>query len=446
MQLRILLFCFLVLAPPLAAQDQLRGILERLEKLEQENRALRSELNELRRQVAGQPAAAPAAAAAAEAPKLEERVEVQEARTAELAQTKVEASSRFPITITGMALFNAFSNTKNSGGSQYPTTASAAPTPASGGATFRQSILGFRFQGPTIAGGGKVSGSLYTDFWAGSDSSLNHLLRIRTATLEIDWKNTTLMAGQEKPLISPREPTSIAQVGVSPLTSAGNPWLWQPQVRLEQRLSLGERSGLRLQGAVFQTAEARTSIPDEYTAGVDPSRPGYQGRFELWRDFGKGRRIELAPGFHLAQSHVSGFTIPSRIFSFDWMVRPHANFDFSGLYFAGQNIAPLGALRQGYQFFGENPRAVHTRGGYGQLAWRPTSRLSFHAFTGQQDDRNRDLLTGRTAKNLVFGANTLYRIAPNVIVSFEGSNIRTRYIGGAFRTVTHYDIAVAYLF
>jgi hypothetical protein len=430
----------------LPAQDQIRTILERLEKLEQDNRALRSEVEDLRRQLAGRPAHAAAEAAAAPPPALEERVEVQEARTAELAQTKVEASSRFPITITGMALFNAFLNTKNSGASQYPTSASALPTPASGGATFRQSILGFRFQGPTIAGGGKVSGSLYTDFWAGSDSSLNHLLRIRTATLEIDWKNTTLMAGQEKPLISPREPTSIAQTGVSPLTGAGNPWLWQPQVRLEQRFALGLNAGLRLQGALFQTSESRTSIPDEYAATVEPSRPGLQGRFELWRDFGRGRRIEIAPGFHAAKSHVYGYTVPSRIFSTDWMIRPLASLDFSGLFFAGQNIAPLGALRQGFQIIRGDPQAVHTRGGYGQLSWRPTSRLTFNVFTGQQDDRNRDLLSGRTAKNLVFGANTLYRVAPNVIVSVEGSNIRTLYIGGGLRTVTHYDIAVAYLF
>lgn len=435
---RILLFCSLCLAPPVAAQDQIRAILDRIEKLEQENRALRTELDELRGRISPQPAPA--------APTLEERVEVQESRTAELAQTKVEASSRFPITITGMALFNAFSNTRNSGGSQYPTSASLTPSPANGGGTFRQSILGFRFQGPTVAGGGKVSGSLYTDLWAGSDSSLNHLLRLRTATLQVDWKNTTVMAGQEKPLISPREPNSLAQVGVSPLTSAGNPWLWQPQVRLEQRLALGESSGLRLQGALFQTSEGRTSIPDEYAATVDPSRPGLQGRFELWRDFGQGRRIELAPGFHYSKSHVYGYTVPSRIFSFDWMLRPLASLDFSGLFFSGRNIAPLGALRQGYQFIRGDPRAVHTIGGYGQLAWRPTSRLTFNAFTGQQDDRNRDLLAGRTAKNLIFGANTLYRIAPNVIVSFEGSNIRTHSIGGSLRTVTHYDIAVAYLF
>jgi len=426
-----------------AAQDDLKAILQRLDKLEQENRALRDEMRVLREELGAQ--RAPAAPQPAQPP-LNERVEVLEARTSDLAQTKVETSSRFPISITGMALFNAFYNTTDSGDAQYPTTASAAFTPSNGGGSFRQTIVGLRFQGPRTFAGAKVSGSLYSDFFAGTDSSLNHLFRIRTATLELDWKNTTLLIGQEKPLISPRDPNSLAQVGVSPLTSAGNPWLWQPQVRLEQRIRLDGSSGLRAQGSLYETSESRTSLPDDYAPAVAPSRPGWEGRFEYWRSFSDDRRVELAPGFHYSDSHVGGYTIPSRIFSFDWLIRPAAKVDFTGLFFAGQNIAPLGALRQGFVFVNGDPRAVHTLGGFGQLAWRATSRLTFNAFTGQQDDRNSDLVPGRIGKNLVFGGNTMFRLAPNVILSFEGANIRTNYIGLGNRSVTHYDLALAYLF
>lgn len=422
-----------------AAQDAatMQSILERLDRLERENRALRDEVERLK--------AAREPAPAAEQ-KLGERVEVAEARTAELAQTKVEAGSRFPITITGMALFNAFLNSKGGGDSQYPTTASAVAGPATGGGSFRQSVIGLRFQGPQTVAGGKVSGSFYMDLWGGSSSSLNNLMRIRTATLEIDWKDWTLMAGQEKPLISPREPNSLAQVGVSPLTGAGNPWLWMPQARVERRFRFSPSSGLRAQAALFQTSETRATVPDEYVATIDPSRPGYQGRFELWKDFGNGARVEVAPGFHFSTSRANGYTVPSRIYSIDWMLRPHEKFDFSGLFFSGQNIAILGALRQGYVFFGGDPLPVHTRGGYAQAAWRPLQRLSFNMFSGQQDDRDRDLVGGRIGKNLVFGGNTMLRLAPNVILSFEGANIRTRYVGGGLRMVTHYDLALAYLF
>ncbi len=83
------------------------------------------------------------------------------------------------------------------------------------------------------------------DFFGGSTGSLDHMFRIRTAAVKLDWTNTSFMVGQDKPIISPRDPDSLAQVGVSPLTGAGNLWLWQPQVRVEQRFSLGDTSGLR---------------------------------------------------------------------------------------------------------------------------------------------------------------------------------------------------------
>lgn len=438
MTARSALVCLLCAAAPLPAQDRYQEILARLDRLEQENRVLRAEVEQLRRDLA-------APAPPERASRVEERLEVQEARTTELAQTRVQSSTRFPITITGMALFNVFSNGAYGGGAQYPTSASLQPGLSTAGGSFRQTILGFRFQGPEVAGGGKVSGSLYTDFWAGSESSLNHILRIRTATLSIDWKRTSITAGQDKPLISPREPESLAQVAVSPLTGAGNPWLWQPQVRLEHRIPFGDSSGLRAQAALYQTSETRTAIPDDYSSSVSPARPGYQGRLEWWRRSGNAR-MEIASGFHASSSRAAGVPVPSRIVSLDWMIRPAARLDFSGLFFAGQNIAPLGALRQGFVFSGALPRPVHTRGGYGQLAWRPLARLSFHIFSGQQDDRDSDLLPGRVGKNLLFGGNSMLRVAPNVVLSFEGATVRTHFIASGVRQVTHYDLGLAYFF
>ncbi|MEJ5368336.1 MAG: hypothetical protein WHT08_08470 [Bryobacteraceae bacterium] len=438
MKTRGLAWLLLLTGFPAAAQDRIGEILARLERLEAENRALRKEVEELR-------SAMSARSGQREEPRIEERLAVQEARTAELAQTRVQTASRFPVELTGMVLFNLFANGAY-GASQYPTTASQTPGRRIAGGSLRQSILGFRFYGPEVAGGGKVSGLFQADFFAGSDSSLNHLFRIRTAMLTTDWRRFSVSAGQDKPLISPREPESLAQVGVSPLTGAGNPWLWQPQVRVEHRIPAGESSGLRLQGALFQTSETRTPVPDEYAATTAPSRPGYQGRFEYWKEGAEGARIELASGFHLSSSRSGGFSIPSRIFTADWLIQPVRWLDVSGLFFSGQNIAPLGALRQGFVFDGSRPRAVKTRGGYAQLAWRPAGRISLHAFSGQQDDRNADLLPGRIGKNMAVGGNVIFRAAPNVLVSAEAANLRTQYIGSGYRKVMHYDLAVAYLF
>src|SRR6185437_8535207 len=273
-------YLILLLAPMLlAAQEKtdLQQILERLDRLEQENKDLAAEVRSLRAEIAGSritskpevsAAAAPQTGAAPATPPLDERVTVAEHRIDEQAQEKVQASQRLPITLTGMVLFNGYLNGKANGGDQNPWIAAPTDSTQVGGASLSQSVVGLQFQGPKVIGGGHVNASAYFDLYGGSASSLNHLVRLRVATISIDWKNTSITVGQDKPIIAPREPNSLAQVEVSPLTSAGNLWLWQPQVRIEQRFSFGEQAGLRAQLGVYQTSEPSAGDRGAYSTNI----------------------------------------------------------------------------------------------------------------------------------------------------------------------------------
>lgn len=428
-------------------KSDMQQILERLDRLEKENLSLAAEVHALRQELATgrlpAPVAEPAPAISAEEadrPSLDERMAVQEHRTEELAQTKIESAHKLPVSLTGMVLLNAFLNGKGNGGDQYPAVASGAAGNQTGGASLGQTVLGLKFQGPRVLGGGQVSGSLFMDFYAGSNQSLDHLLRIRVASVEIDWKNQSFLVGQDKPIISPREPNSLAQVGESPLTASGNLWLWQPQARFEQRFGFGDTAGLRAQFGVYQTSEAGY-------AGVSAApRPGIEGRFEAWHDFGRGRRIEIAPGFHTSSSHVRGLSIPSDIFSVDWLIRPWSRLDFTGMFFSGQNVAVLGSLPQGFTLGKFGVRPVHSVGGWGQVSLRATDRLSFNVYGGEQDDRNSDLMAGQIGYNRTYAGNIMYRLGNNVLASFETSQVRTFYLGSGTRLNNHYDLGLAYLF
>lgn len=456
-----------------AASPEMREVLQRLQRLEDDNRTLTGEIRALRSELAAalDKGAPSTAAAAASAPVNSDnansgpinsdhlnddpQVSVNKARIDELAQTKVEASQKLPLQVVGMALANMYVNGRYNGGTENTATASLGAGDATGGGTLRQTVLGLQFESPQSVFGARITGSLFTDFFAGTGDSLDHILRLRTATVTLDWGSTAVTVGQDKPIISPRDPSSYAQVGVSPLTGAGNLWLWQPQAKVEERFRFGTNSGVRAQLGVFQTRElgAESAGYNPYlsepttTVPVEHADPGIEGRFEFWRQWGENIRIEIAPGFHDNSSHAGAFSIPTHIVSVDWLIKPSSYLEFSGFFYNGQNVATLGALPQGFVMgmYGQI-HPVHSTGGWAQLRIPVTQRLAFDFYGGTQDDRNRDLYYGYIGANRAYFANAQYRIAPNVILSLEGGQVRTLYLGPGLRLNNHYDLAVAYLF
>ncbi len=433
-------------------------IQDRLDALERENRQLLDELRELRKdleaaRVKPQPEEQVRAYAEAEssASPLPERVAVVEARTAEQAQTKVEASQKFPISLNGMLLFNAFSNSKvaRSPASTYE----LLTGPSRAGATVTQSQLGVGFQGPRIPGGGRISGSLTMDFYGGYMSgdgaeSDRAFFRIREADLSFDWRNRSFAVGQYKPLIAPLSPQSMAEVAIPPLSGAGNLWLWLPQARYEERLHLNTNNGLTAQVALLQTNEQYASTSAEYSSQLAGSRPALEGRFAFWHKFDDTRKVELAPGFHVSTTHVAGVSIPSRIASLDWTVTALSKLQFTGTFYRGQNVASLGSLGNGftlqpnYSAGTTNARAVHTSAGWAQISLPLTKRLTFNVFSGLENDDRALSIT----RNWTYASNVLYHLGPNVVMSFEGLQMRIKYVSGSTLVVNRYDLGVAYLF
>ena len=419
---RLLLFlCPLVLCGQ--TSSEIARIMERLDRLERENRALSEQVRTLtERVVKTGESPVPAASPDAPTPTAEERLEIVERRVEEQAQTKVEASQKFPIRLTGMALFNAFMNSKQSGGSDYPVVAGATG-PGHSGATVRQSILGLEFQDPGVVWGGKAHGSVYMDFFAGAN---NNAFRIRTATIQVDWKSRAVAVGLEKPIFNPREPSSLAQVGISPLTGAGNLWLWLPQVRVEQELRFARSTGLRAQVGVVQTRELGPYVG---TTTPEAARPGLEGRFNFYHRLDDERRMEMAVGFHTSATHAAGTSIPSNLVSLDWFFNPWKRLEFNGVFYSGTNVAHLGSgTRQGFGLYGMRAYGVESAGGWGQVTIRAAPRWDLHFFTGQVDDANQHLIRGSIGKNLLYGGNVYFHLAPNVLTAIEATQLRTMYL------------------
>jgi hypothetical protein len=215
-----------------------------------------------------------------------------------------------------------------------------------------------------------------------------------------------------------------------------------PQASVRQRFTLGEETELRATVGVVQTSETSANLPAEFEPTLEDARPALEGRFEL-----RHRGLELAPGFHFSQTHVAGTSVPSYAGSIDWFYSPWRKIEFTGFAFAGANIANTGTLRQGFTILGPHDAiAIRGRGGWAQLAFLATNRLTVNLIAGQHDDNNSDLRSSGIGKNQAYAANIMYRLGPNMIVSLERTQVRTSYLSGPVRSNVHHDLAIAYLF
>jgi len=448
MRTKALLITVLLPGFVLGAEDKpdpaLRMILQRLTALEDRNRQLIEEVHALRQELAASRSTAqpsPAPAVSTPQPPLDERVDVAERRIEEQSQTKVEAEHKLPVTLTGMLLFNAFSNTGPYDAPNY-SYLPAGPSPSGG--TLRQTTIGLQFQGGSLPGGGTVGGNLSMDFFEPAGQGW---LRIRTGDLLFDWQDRSFSVGQYSPLISPYQPSSFAEVGIPPLAGAGNLWLWLPQARYEERLRVSKATGITGQVAVLETRETYLQPPSEYAGSLEPNRPAIEGRVAFWHKFDDERRFEIGSGFHASSTHVVGEGVPSRVYSIDWLAIPWSRLTLTGTLFRGQNFSNLGGVAPGFTVVDDYQDVpVHGGGGWAQVSAQLAKRLTLNVFGGIQANRESNLQSDDIVQNLSYAGNLMYRISPNVIISFETLQARTRLLYEEEQVRNRYDLALAYLF
>jgi hypothetical protein len=449
---RRVLWCasWLVLAAAVPARAQtppaLDAIARRLDEMDRENAALRAELRALRSEIER---------LTREQTSVDEQVDLQAGRISEQEQVKAQTTQRVPVRFTGALLFSLFRNSENgvNAGVDYPVTARPDAAPAAWSATLRRTIVGVEFQTPQAMLGGQFRGSVFTDFTEAGDQLTNIQPRLRTASIEGRWNRFAVMVGQDKPIFSVRDPTSLAQVQFAPLTAAGNFWLYRPQVRVEQTVPVGSRGEFRARIGVSQTPETIGAIPLEGRASLDPRRPAFEGHFQIAYQADEVRRIEIGSGFHRSTTQVLNAGVPADLISLDWFVKPWHWAELTGTIFTGENLSKGGssAVSQGFALVPVSPGVfrpvpVARSGGWAQLTVVPTPRLTINVHGGIDRSDNDFLLPTSLTRNTAFMFNTFYRIAPNVLWGFEIGHITSEYRDGQRPSYIHHDIHVAYLF
>ncbi len=447
------------------ARDEARRVRADYETLLTQMKEMRAALNRTEGPVSVQPLVE--SAGQSQAPLLserlartEEQVEIHTAQIKEQAQTKVESESKFNVKLSGMILFNSF---YNSDGIQRvePLTALQRPPGSSGGtfgSTFRQTRLALAIGGPRVAGA-RLSAEIDFDFYGGTigqvEGDVLGALRIRTASARLDWTRTSITVGQEAPIISPRNPTSLAAVWFPALSGAGNLWQWRPSASIEHRFRVGESGRLVVQGSVLPP------FGESYLGVSLRGTPSYESRLAWRRSLDTEKSIEIGVGGHYGRRDLYfNRKVDDFIVSSDWLIPFGSRFEFSGEFYHGRAVG-LGEQSGGridriYSYNGpiDNPRTavrgVRSSGGWAQLTVTAWSALEFNFAYGQEDPNNSDIRFGipsATAryKNQVTSANFIYQLKPTFLVSLEYRRLWTDYSSARART-DHYGAAVAYVF
>jgi len=404
--------------------------------------------------------------------KLEESTQLLGSKVDEQYQTKVETAAKYRARLSGIVLMNAFRNVGASDNLDLPDYAQP-PTPgstsqASFGATMRQTEIGLEIFGPTLAGA-KTSANVQFDFAGGFASAPNGadfgIVRMQTASLRLDWKNTSVIAGQDSLFISPLSPTSFASLAIPAFAYSGNLWGWTPQLRLEHRFNFSDDQIVMLQGGILDNLDWENPSNSYFrsaTAGESSGQPAYALR-SAWSRPMFGHPLSIgAAGYYGRQNWPWDHNVDAWAGMTDWQIPILRLVTLSGEFYRGRAVGGLGAAIGQTIVYGGNPsypytliRGLDSAGGWTQLKYRLTPKIELNGvfaednvFAGDvrgfaTDANNFGPILGRNRGAL---GNLIYRPRSDLLLSAEFRRLHTFPIYDSSSVTNQINLAMGILF
>jgi len=410
---------------------------------------------------------------------IEEEYQLLSGKVDDQYQTKIESASKYRLRLSGIVLMNLVSNQGVVDSIDLPTLTYPRPAGDPGGsfgATLRQSEIGFETFGPNVAGA-KTRADLQLDLAGGFPAVPNGInsgiVRLRTATMRMDWTNTSVVLGQDAIFFSPNSPTSFASLAIPALSYAGNLWGWVPQIRVEHKIALSDDSSFLLQGGILDplTGETPGTPPgapagDTYYRQAGPGeesrQPAYGARI-AWTSnvFGQPMRLGVG-GYYSRQDYGFNRNVDGWAGMTDIELPLSQQLSLSGKFYRGRAIGGLyGAFGQSVLFSGD-PAAATTQvqaldsiGGWAQLKYRPANKWEFNAAFGMDNPYARDLRyfpyvqsygNPSLAKNQAAFVNFIYRPRSDILFSAEYRRLKTYSLTDGANGAGHLNLIMGVLF
>jgi hypothetical protein len=298
-------------------------------------------------------------------------------QVSEQAQGGARSRSGARLEFTGRVMVKAFGNNRRVNNVDNPQFVLVDPDPAGGvpsrgiGIAIRESRLGLRVDVSDVIGGA-FTGDIDADFYGGQVPSSGGrtfpLARLRTARGTIRWSNAELLIGQESPLVSGVNPQTLSAVGTPAFATAGNLWLWLPQVRVGAATTGAVRFGVQAAVLAPTSGDAAALFDTDYDLAERTSRPFVQVRASA--RWGEGDMVrDVGCGVHQGWLMAGATRIDSRAVACDALVPVTDRLELRGEYFVGEALRGLGGGGIGQNFTSANS-GLETAGGWAQLIAR----------------------------------------------------------------------------
>jgi hypothetical protein len=405
--------------------------------------------------------------------RLEESTQLLGSKIDEQYQTKVETAAKYRARLSGIVLMNAFRNVGASDNLDLPDYAQP-PVPGtsqtSAGATLRQTQIGLEIFGPTLAGA-KSSASVQFDFFGGFPATNNGvnfgIARMQTASLHLDWKDTSVIAGQDSLFISPLSPTSFASLATPTFAYAGNLWGWTPQLRVEHRFDLADQQMLTLQAGILDNLDWETPA-NQYTytrtaqAGESTGQPAYAVRTAWSRPLFDHPLSFGAAGYYGRQRWPWSRDVDAWAGMTDWQIPILRRLTLSGEFYRGRAVGGLGGAIGQTILYGGNPMdpltSIHgldSAGGWSQLKFQLTPKLELNGVFAEDnafasdvrgfatDANNFGPILGRNRGAL---GNLIYRPRSDLLLSAEFRRLHTFPVYDSPSVTNQVNLAMGILF
>ncbi len=385
------------------------------------------------------------------------------------ADVPVTTHRHIPLTLYGTVLFNAFYNTAPNNIEDVPLFVSKQGSDPTGGdknfgMTARQTRLGLRLQETNVAGA-KLTGQFEFDLFGGQADFTNganmDLFRLRLAYGRLDWSHWAFEAGQDWAVFAPLNPTSYAMYAIPEFSASGNPWIRQPQVRVEYKSGPNETSHF-----LWQLSANDPNVgdyPNQFSAARQPGI-GERGRMPMmenrfaWtsriqdRDYTVGVSGVYGRGKNFGTIGVVNVQQPVDSWgaALDYSLPFTRHFNLTGEAFVGRALGVFSAPA------GESVGAVGTAGGHGvrsqggwmQAQYNFTRQWQVNLAYGIETPTASEIPVGNRWRNQNYMGNLIYNLSNNVTFAWEYRRILTDYRNQIFANERgdNVNLAVVFMF